>query len=170
MLSLELVMFPLVTDIKMNNWFLRIPQIYFAYFALLLWGALSYMLLNKTLYGIDEGAARALLLVWSVAEDVVSPIVTMGLPDFRAIFFVPVGYLWVGNIVAAKIFSMLVMSGAVWAIHRWRQRSGDSEGALLATGLLLISPLLIDQIDTISVAPYLLITFALGAWLESDLP
>jgi len=167
-LSLELVVFLLVTKIKMNNWFLRIPQKYFAYFALLLWGALSYMLLNKTLYGIDEGAARALLLVWSVADDVVSPIVTLGLPDFRAIFFVPVGYLWVGNIVAAKIFSMLVMSCAVWAIYRWRQRSGDSESALLATGLLLISPLLIDQIDTISVAPYLLITFALGAWLEQN--
>lgn len=150
----------------MNNWILRIPQKYYAYCALLLWGVLSYMLLNKAPYGIDEGAARALLLVWSVADDVVSPIVTLGLPDFRTIFFVPVGYLWVGNIVAAKIFTMLVMSCAVWAIHTWRQRSGDSESALLATGLLLISPLLIDQIDTISVAPYLLITFALGTWSD----
>lgn len=150
----------------MNNWFLRIPQKYWAYFALSIWGALSYMLLNKTPYGIDEGAARALLLVWSVADDVVSPIVTLGLPDFRTVFFVPVGYLWSGNIVAAKIFTMLVMSCAVWAIHRWRQRSGDSESALLATGLLLICPLLIDQIDMISVAPFLLIIFALGAWLD----
>ena len=148
----------------MNNWILRIPQKYFAYCALLLWCVLSYLLLNKTPYGIDEGAARALLLVWSVADDVVSPIVTLGLPDFRTIFFVPVGYLWVGNIIAAKIFTMLVMSSAVWAIHTWRQRSGDSESALLATGLLLISPLLIEQIDTISVVPYLLITFALGTW------
>lgn len=150
----------------MNNLFLRIPQKYWAYFALSLWGALSYMLLNKTSYGIDEGAARALLLVWSVTEDVVSPIVTLGLPDFRTIFFVPVGYLWVGNIVAAKISTLLVMSCAVWAIHRWRQHSGNSESALPASGLLLISPLLIDQIDTLSVAPYLLITFALGAWLD----
>jgi hypothetical protein len=150
----------------MNNWFLRIPQKYWAYCALSLWGALSYMLLNKTPYGIDEGAARALLLVWSVTEDVVSPIVTLGLPDFRTIFFVPVGYLWVGNIVAAKIFTMLVMAFAVWAIHRWRQHSGNSESALLASGLLLISPLLIDQIDAISIAPYLLITFALGAWSD----
>jgi hypothetical protein len=30
----------------------------------------------------------------------------------------------------------------------------------------LISPLVLDQIDTISVAPYLLITFALGAWSD----
>lgn len=150
----------------MNNLFLRIPQKYWAYFALSIWGALSYMLLNKTPYGIDEGAARALLLVWSVADDVVSPIVTLGLPDFRTVFFVPVGYLWSGNIVAAKISTMLVMSCAVWAIHRWRQRSGDSESALLATGLLLICPLLIDQIDMISVAPFLLIIFALGARLD----
>ena len=153
-------------NFKMNNWFTRIPQKYWAYCALLLWGALSYMLLNKTSYGIDEGAARALLLVWSVADDVVSPIVTLGLPDFRTIFFVPVGYLWVGNIVAAKIFTMLVMACAVWAIHRWRQHNGNSESALLASGLLLISPLLIDQIDAISVAPYLLVTFALGAWSD----
>jgi len=150
----------------MNNWILRIPQKYWAYLALSLWGALSYLLLNKASYGVDEGAARALLLVWSVAEDVVSPIVTLGLPDFRAIFLVPVGYLWPGNVVAAKIFTMLVMSCAVWAIHRWRQHKGDSESPLLASGLLLISPLIIDQIDTISVAPYLLITFALGAWLD----
>ncbi len=150
----------------MNNWLSRIPQRYWAYLGLLLWGALSYRLLHKTAYGIDEGAARALLLVWSVTEDVVSPIVTLGLPDFRTIFFVPVGYLWVGNIVAAKIFTLLVMSCAVWAIHRWRQHSGNSESALLASGLLLISPLLIEQIDMISVAPYLLIIFALGAWLD----
>jgi hypothetical protein len=150
----------------MNNWLLRIPQKYWAYLALSLWGVLSYILLHKTPYGIDEGAARALLLVWSVVGDVVSPVVTLGLPDFRTVFFVPVGYLWPGNIVAAKITAMLVMACAVWTIHRWRQHSGYSESSLLATGLLLISPLLIDQIDTISVAPYLLITFALGVWLD----
>lgn len=148
----------------MNNRLLSIPPKFWAYSSLLLWGALSYLLLNKSAYGIDEGAARALLLVWSVADDVVSPIVTLGLPDFRTIFFVPVGYLWSGNIVAAKIFTLLVMSGAVWGIHRWRQHGGYSESALLASGLLLISPLLIEQIDTISVAPYLLFIFALGAW------
>lgn len=151
---------------KMNNWLSRIPQKFWAFPALLLWGVLSYILLNKSPYGIDEGAARALLLVWSVSEDVVSPIVTLGLPDFRALFFAPVGYLWVGNIVAAKIFTLFVMSAAVWALFRWRQHSGNSESALLASGLLLISPLLINQIDTISVAPYLLFVFALGAWAD----
>ena len=124
------------------------------------------MLLNKTAYGIDEGAAHALLLAWSVADNVVSSIVTLGLPDFRAVILAPVGFLWTGNILAAKIATIIVMSGAAWAFHAWRRRSGDSEGALLATGLLLISPLVLEQIDTISVAPYLLLTFVLGAWAD----
>ena len=124
----------------MNNWLLRIPQKYWAYLALSLWGALSFMLLHKTSYGIDEGAAQALLLAWSVADNVVSPIVTLGLPDFRAVFLAPVGFLWTGNVLAAKIATIFVMSGAAWAFHAWRQRSGDSEGALLALSLIHIFP------------------------------
>jgi hypothetical protein len=150
----------------MSNWFSRIPDKYWAYLALAFWGALSFMLLDKIPYGIDEGAARALLLVWSVVDNVVSPIVTSGLPDFRTIFLAPFGFLWTGNVLAAKIATILFMSGAVWLIHTWRQLSGNSESALLSSGLLLVSPLLIDQIDTVSVAPYLLLTFALGAWSD----
>ena len=148
----------------MNNWLLRIPNKYWAYLALSFWGALSFVLLHKTSYGIDEGAAQALLLVWSVADNVVSPVVTLGFPDFRTVFLAPVGILWTGNVVAAKVMTMLVMAIAAWAFHAWRHRSGDDEGALLATGLLLISPLALGQIDIISVAAYLLVTFALGAW------
>jgi hypothetical protein len=150
----------------MNNWQSRIPNRYLAYFALSIWAALSFMLLHKTSYGIDEGAAHALLLVWSVSDNVVSPIVTLGLPDFRTLFLAPVGILWTGNILAAKIVTMLVMAIAAWAFHTWRMRSGHAESALLATGLLLISPLAIAQIDTISVAPYLLFAFAVGAWAD----
>jgi hypothetical protein len=150
----------------MNTLLSRIPNKYWAYFALTIWGALSFSIFNKTPYGIDEGAARALLFVWSVVDNVVSPIVTSGIPDFRTVFLVPTGFLWTGNVLAAKIATILVMSGAVWSIHAWRQTSGNAESALLASGLLLISPLVIDQIDTISVAPFLLITFALGAWSD----
>ncbi len=150
----------------MNNWLSQIPNRYWAYFALSLWGVLNLMLLHKTSYGIDEGAAQALLLVWSVADNVVSPIVTLGFPDFRTVFLAPVGILWTGNVLAAKITTMFVMAIAAWAFHAWRHRSGDTEGALLATGLLLISPLVLDQIDTISVAAYLLFIFALGTWSD----
>lgn len=150
----------------MNNWFVKIPKEYLAYAALALWGGLSFLLLHKTPYGIDEGAARSMLLIWSLADHVVSPVLTMGFPDFRTAFLAPVGFLWTGSVVAAKISTMLVLACAVWAIHTWRLHSGNSESALLATGLLLISPLMIDQIDTVSVAPYLLVTFGLGAWLD----
>ena len=150
----------------MNNLSLRIPQKYWAYLALFVWGGLSFMLLHKTAYGVDEGAAQALLLVWSVVDNVASPVVALGFPDFRAIFLAPVGFLWTGNVLAAKIATIFVMSAVAWALYAWRQRKGDSEGGLLATGLLLISPLVLDQIDTISVAPFLLLTFALGAWSD----
>ena len=150
----------------MNNWLSRIPREYWGYLALSVWGALSLLLLHKTVYGIDEGAAHALLLVWSVADDLVSPIVTLGLPDFRTVFFIPVGALWTGNVVAAKVTTLIVMAFAAWSLHAWRKQSGDDESALLATGLLLISPLLQAQIDTISLAPYLLFTIAMGVWAD----
>ncbi len=150
----------------MNNRLSRIPHKYWAYLALLFWGVICFMLLNRSFYGIDEGAAQALLLTWSVVDNVVSAIVTLGLPDSRAVLLAPVGFLWTGNLLAAKIFTILVMSGTAWALHSWRRRSGDTEGALLATGLLLISPLVFSQIDSVSVGPYLLLTFALGAWAD----
>lgn len=151
----------------MNNLLSRIPNRYWAYLALSIWGGLSIILMHKTPYGIDEGAARALLLVWSVSDNVVSPIVTLGFPDFRALFLAPVGILWTGNVVAAKVMTLLFMSMAAWTFHAWRYRSGDTESALLATGLLLISPLVLEQIDTISVGVYLLLAFSLGAWADS---
>lgn len=154
------------TDIKMNNWLSRIPREYWAYLALFVWGGLSLLLIHRTPYGIDEGAAHALLLVWSVADDVVSPIVTLGLPDFRTLFFAPVGALWTGNVVAAKVTTLIVMATVAWSFHAWRQRNGDEEGALLATGLLLISPLILGQVDQIGVAPYLLFAFLMGAWSD----
>ncbi len=150
----------------MSNWLTKIPQRYWAYLALMFWGVLCLMLLHKTPYGIDEGAARVLLLLWSLADEVVSPVVTLGFPDFRAVFLAPIGMLWTGNVLAAKIATMLVVAIAAWSFHAWRQRSGDDEGALLASGLLLISPLMLDQIDTISVGAYLLITYGLGAWTD----
>ncbi len=151
----------------MNNWLSRIPKEYLAYFALAIWGALAFMLMNKTNYGLDEGGAHALLLVWSVADGVVSSIVTLGLPDFRTLFFIPAGVLWTGNVVAAKMTTLIVMAMVAWAMHSWRKQSEElEESSLLATGLLLISPLIFHQIDAISVGPFLLFAFAMGAWTD----
>jgi hypothetical protein len=150
----------------MNNWLSRIPQKCWAYTALAIWAALCFMLLHKTSYGIDEGAAQALLLVWSIADNVVSPIVTLGFPDFRAVFLAPVGFLWTGDVLPAKVATILVMAISAWSLHTWRLHKGEPESALLATGLLMISPLLLVQIDTISVASFMLFSFALGAWAD----
>jgi hypothetical protein len=150
----------------MKNILSQIPNRYWAYLTFLIWGASCLMLLHKTPYGIDEGAAQALLLVWSVADNVVSPIVTLGLPDFRTVFLAPAGILWTGNVLAAKVTTMVVMSIAAWAFYGWRQRSGETESALIGTGLLLISPMVLMQIDTISVGAYLLAAFVLGAWAD----
>jgi hypothetical protein len=150
----------------MNSLSAKIPSKYWAYVALGIWGALCFLLLHKTYYGMDEGAAHALLLVWSVSDNVVSPIVTLGFPDFRTIFFVPAGILWTGNLLAAKITTMVVVAVAAWAIHAWRSRSGESEAALIGTGLLLISPLIVSQIDSMTVSAYLLFAFGLGAWSD----
>lgn len=150
----------------MNNWISKIPQKYWAYAALSIWAALCFMLLHKTSYGIDEGAAQALLLDWSLADNVVSPIVTLGFPDFRAVFLSPAGFLWTGDVLPAKVVTILIMSIAAWSFHTWRLQKGESESALLATGLLMISPLLLVQIDTLSVAAFLLFSFAMGAWSD----
>lgn len=150
----------------MNNWLSRTPKKCWAYLGLSIWAILSFMLLHKTSYGIDEAAARSILLIWSVADAVVSPIVTMGIPDFRAIFLAPIGLLWTGSLVAAKVATILVMALAIWTVHAWRLRNGNEESALIASGLLLISPLALSQIDTISVAAYLLLTFGLAVWSD----
>lgn len=150
----------------MNNWISKTPQKCWAYTALSIWAALCFVLLHKTSYGIDEGAAQALLLVWSIADNVVSPIVTLGFPDFRAVFLSPAGFLWTGDVLPAKVVTILIMSIAAWAFHTWRLQKNESESALLATGLLMISPLLLVQIDTLSVAPFLLFSFAFGAWSD----
>ncbi len=149
-----------------NNWISRIPQKCWAYTALSIWAALCFMMLHKTSYGIDEGAAQALLLVWSIADNVVSPIVTLGFPDLRAVFLAPAGFLWTGDVLPAKVFTILFMSITVWTLHSWRLQKGEQESALLASGLLMISPLLLVQIDSISVATFLLFSFALGAWSD----
>jgi hypothetical protein len=90
----------------------------------------------------------------------------LGFPDFRAVFLAPAGFLWTGDVLPAKVATILVMAIAAWSLHTWRLHKGETESALLATGLLMISPLILTQIDTISVASFLLFSFSLGAWTD----
>jgi hypothetical protein len=133
--------------------------------ALLLWGGLliGFGLIRFDTFGLDEGAATALLLNWSVSDQIASPVTTFGGPDFRALLFIPLGLYWSGSMLAAKVFMILVTFGAVLFLYHW-QRKRDEESALIATGLLLVAPVTITLVDALGSGPFVLLMFALG-WL-----
>ena len=140
---------------------------YWGVLALLLWGGivLSTGLLRFDAYGIDESAARALLLNWTVADRVVNPIVTLGTPDFRALVFMPLGAYWPGSFVALKVFMLIILFAAATMLYKHCKQQ-NSEAALLASGLLLIAPLTFMQINAVGAGPFLLLGFGLGLWLD----
>jgi len=133
---------------------------------LLLWAVLVGLTLSSGPYGLSEAGAKALLVAWSIGDAVASAAFTLGTPDIRAIFFLPLGFLWPGQVIAAKVLTLLVMAGAGAALYRWRRRDDQAEAALLATGLLLIAPLTIHSIDALSAAPFLLAISAAANWLS----
>ena len=71
----------------------RIPSYSWGILAMIVWGGviLALGLVRFTPYGLDEGAARGLLLNWSIVDAIANPVVIFGLPDLRALFFVPPG-------------------------------------------------------------------------------
>jgi len=146
----------------------KITPRYQALLILLIWGAilLSAGLIRLDAFGIDEGAARAILLVWSVVDRIINPVFILGLPDLRALLFAPVGIYWSGSIIAIKVFTALITFAAVLFFHQWSQRRYNNETALIGSGLLLIAPLTLSQIDAIAAGPYLLLGFGLGEWLN----
>ncbi len=141
---------------------------YWGVLALLAWGAIAIgmNLLRFDAYGIDEAAARALLINWTVADRVVNPIVTLGAPDFRALLFLPLGAYWPGSFVALKVFMLLVLFAAVTLLYKWSKDHQDGETALIASGLLLIAPLSLMQVNAVGAGPFLLLGFGLGLWLD----
>ncbi|MBI1174483.1 MAG: hypothetical protein GC139_04355 [Sideroxydans sp.] len=149
-----------------NKLMSRIPTHYRGYFALALWASLTLLLLRHDPYGLNEGAAKALLLTWSIADQVASSVVTFGTPDLRTLLFLPTGFLWTGNIFAAKVLTILLLAMTAWLLYCWKRQSTDAESALLATGLLIISPAVLTQIDALAPGVYLLAAFATGAWID----
>lgn len=144
----------------------RVPHEIWVVAALVAWALAVITLLDRTPYGLDEASARVVLLLWSASDDVPAPIVTLGVPDFRAIFLAPAGILFSGSLLAAKIFSLFFYLAAVIGLYRWRAREGATEAPLLATGLLMIAPLAVHLIDHLSIAIYLLLCLLLGAWAD----
>ena len=134
--------------------------------ALVVWGGLALLLLRHDSYGLEEGAAHALLLNWTLVDGVANPVFTFGVPDFRAVLYIPVAIYWSGSVLAAKVFTLLITFGAALLLYRWISRETNREAALIASGLWLIAPLTLHTADSLGVGVYLVAIFALGAWLD----
>lgn len=147
---------------------IQIRPVYWVLLTMISWGGaiIGFHLLRLDAYGINEAAARALLIGWSVADKIASPAVTMGIPDLRALVFIPLGIYWPGNILAAKVFTLLITFWAAVLLYKWHRDYAGDEAALIAAGLLLIAPLTVHQVDSLGAGPYLLLTFALGRWID----
>ncbi len=133
---------------------------------LLPWGILVAITMHTDPYGLTEEGAKALLLAWSIGDAVASAAFTLGAPDIRVILFLPLGFLCPGQVIAAKVLTLLIMAGAAIALYRWRRRDDQAEAALLATGLLMIAPLTVDAVNSLSAAPCLLAILGAAAWLN----
>lgn len=146
----------------------RMRPVYWAVLVGIAWGAALIFShsLRFDAFGVDEAAAHALLLNWSVSDRVISTVFVFGLPDLRCLLFLPLGLYWPGSLLAAKVFSLLMAFLATYALYRWSQRRVGPEAALIASGLFLIAPGLLTQIDSLGSGPYLLLSFAVGAWLD----
>jgi len=147
----------------------QILEKYWGFLALIIWMAtyLLAKLVGLDPFGIDEQAARGLLLNWSISDNIINPIVIFGVPDFRALLFVPIGVYWPGSMLAAKILTLLIAFSAAALLYHWSKKTTNKETALIASALFLISPFLLNQIDAIGAAPFILLGMALGTWLDS---
>lgn len=146
-----------------------IPEKYLKLAVLIVWGAAlfwGFNLINLTPYGLSEGAAKALLFLWSIVDRIANPVATFGTPDMRTLLLLPVAIYWPGSILATKIFTaMLAFVGAMF-LYGWARKQ-DGEAALMATALLLICPLMLTQISSIGAGPLLLLTFGIGVWVNN---
>ncbi|MDX8410212.1 MAG: hypothetical protein R8J84_09285 [Mariprofundales bacterium] len=128
-----------------------------------------YFLFRYDAYGIEEGAARALLINWSIVHQIANPIAFFGVPDLRALLFMFLDLHWAGSLAAAKVFTMLFLFATVLMMHPWSvQRDGD-EAAMMSCSLLLLSPLCLMQTDAIGSGIYLLFGFVAIYWLHEQL-
>lgn len=147
----------------------RIPNYVWVIGTLVLWGAaiLFLGLVRFTPLALDEGAAQALLLNWSVADLIVSPVLTLGLTDLRALLFVPLGVYWTGSIFAAKVYAIITLFIGILALYRWSREQFNDEVALMASGLMMVAPLSLLQLDNLGIGIFILAMFGLGMWANN---
>lgn len=136
---------------------------YIALGLLVIWLAALILtgLIHSDVFGLDEGGAKSLILIWSLVDQIASPVGYYGAPDLRALLLFPVGLYWPGSIFAAKVFTAMITFAAVLLLYNVN-KTQDNEAAILSSALLIISPIVITQIDAIGSGPYLLLCFALA--------
>ncbi|MFV2056567.1 MAG: hypothetical protein ACC707_08875, partial [Thiohalomonadales bacterium] len=141
----------------------NLPPRYITLILLIIWtGALiAFGLIHSDVYGMEEGAAKNLILIWSVVDQIASPVGTYGSPDFRAFLFIPVGLYWPGSLFAAKVFTAIIMFFAGVLLFQLHSKK-NYEAASISTALLLLSPIVITQIDAVGSGAYLLLCFGLS--------
>ena len=133
-------------------------------YCLLAWGFMALFRYDQ--YGIEESAALDLLLNWSIVQQIASPVAFFGVPDLRAILFIPLDMHWVGSLAAVKVYTMFFLFGTTLMLYRWGESRFGSEASMIATALLLISPVTLMQVDAIGSGIYLLWAFAVAAVLD----
>jgi len=131
---------------------------------LLAWAYLS--LFRYDSYGIEEGAALAILLNWSIAHQIASPVAFFGLPDLRAVIFIPLDLHWAGSLIAVKVFTMYILFGTALLMYRWSEEAHGGESSMMATSLLLLAPISLMQTDALGSGIYLLFCFVVIGWLN----
>lgn len=148
--------------------FERIPKSVWYLLIACVWGGavIGFQLVRFNAYNLDEGAAMALLLNWSVSDQIINPVTTYGGPDFRALLFIPLGLYWPGSMIAAKVFTLIFCFIAALFLFHWCRETEGEESALIATGLFLITPIILYCADTISIGPFLLSVFGAGLYLD----
>ncbi len=123
-------------------------------------------LFRYDLYGIEEAAARALLINWSIIHQIASPVALFGVPDLRGFLFVLLDLHWAGSLIAAKVFTMLVLFGTLLGLYRWAERHIGDEAAMIVTGLLILLPVSIMQTDAVGGGIYVFSGLLIIAWLD----
>jgi len=117
-------------------------------------------------YGIEEGAARALLINWSIVHQIANATPLFGVPDFRALLFIILDLHWAGSLPAAKVFTLFLMLASALMFYRWLENYDNSEPATMATAMLLIAPISVLQVDSISPGVFLFFCFISTFWLN----
>ncbi len=145
----------------------RIPARFWGLASLVLVALAWLALFRYDNYGIDEGAARALLLNWAIADQIAHPVALVGAPDLRAFLFAILDIHWAGDLIAAKVLGLFAMLGVGLALHDWAGKRLGAEVALIGTGLTLIAPITVMQVDSIGKGPWMLLAFWAGCVFES---